>query len=80
MVNFEEKLIARWPASTFLIAGVVVGLLGYLPLQLYIMFGPRDGNPIGLGLLFISGIPLGAVIFVIGLIKLLVDYFMGRRN
>jgi hypothetical protein len=35
---------------------------GYLPLQLYIIFGPADGNPIGLGLLMVMGMMLGMMV------------------
>lgn len=80
MVDFEEKLINRWSASRFLIAGGVIAAVGYLPLQLYIVFGPRDGNPIGLGLLAIFAVPAGLVVFAIGLIKLAVSYFLSRRG
>ncbi|HEX5032768.1 MAG TPA: hypothetical protein VFX78_15085, partial [Candidatus Eisenbacteria bacterium] len=62
MIDFEARLIKRWSAARFLIAGIVIAAVGYLPLQLYILFGPRDGNPIGLGLLAIFAIPAGAVV------------------
>jgi hypothetical protein len=78
MIDLEEKLISRWSARTFLIAGAVIVAIGYLPLEMYILLGPRDGNPIGLGLLFITATPLGLLIFVIGLIKLIVRYFLDR--
>lgn len=80
MIDLEEKLISCWSARTFLIAGAVIAAIGYLPLEMYILFGPRDGNPIGLGLLFITAAPLGLMIFVIGLIKLIVRYFLDRGN
>lgn len=63
MSDLEERLLTRWSASGFLIAGVVIAGLGYLPLQLYIVFGPRDGNPIGLGLLAIVAVPAGLLVF-----------------
>lgn len=80
MIDLEEKLISRWSARTFLIAGALIAAVGYLPLGMYILFGPRDGNPIGLGLLFITATLLGLMIFVIGLIKLIVRYFLDRGN
>lgn len=55
--------------SRFVIWGLGVAVLGYLPLQLYIVFGPRDGNPIGLGLLAVLGFGLGLPLIAIGLIK-----------
>ena len=38
------------------------------PLLLYIVFGPADGNPIGLGLLMVAGVPTGLILLVIGLV------------
>ncbi|MFZ6771855.1 hypothetical protein ACO0LB_03975 [Undibacterium sp. SXout7W] len=66
----------RWPLSRFLIVGVVIAVAGYLPLQCYIIFGPRDGNPIGLGLLAVIGILLGMIVFSIGVIKRVIRYFL----
>jgi hypothetical protein len=80
MRNLEERWVTRRSASTWLIAGVVIAAIGYLPLQLYILLGPSDGNPIGLGLLAVFAVPAGVVVFVIGLIKLVVRYFLGRTD
>ncbi|HEX5132863.1 MAG TPA: hypothetical protein VFX92_10280, partial [Candidatus Krumholzibacteria bacterium] len=60
--------------------GIVIAAVGYLPLQLYILFGPRDGNPIGLGLLAIFAIPAGAVVTGVGLVKLVVSHFLNRKD
>ena len=80
MSQLEERLLARWSATHFLVAGAVIAGLGYLPLQLYILFGPADGNPIGLGLLAVVAVPLGALVVAIGLLKLLVGWFIGRQD
>jgi len=48
--------------------GVWVLALSAAPLLLYIVFGPKDGNPIGLGLLLFFGAPIGFILMVIGLI------------
>jgi hypothetical protein len=52
-----------------------LGLLvvGVGPLQLYIMFGPADGNPIGLGLLAFFCVPVAILGIGVGLVKLLKD-------
>jgi hypothetical protein len=39
--------------------GVGILALGTGPLLLYVVFGPKDGNPIGLGLLFFFSFPFG---------------------
>ena len=46
-------------------AALMAGSLA--PLLLYMIFGPKDGNPIGLGLLMVFGVPLGLLILIIGL-------------
>ena len=48
--------------------GVSVLGLSIAPLLLYVIFGPKDGNPIGLGLLFFFGAPVGFVLIVVGLV------------
>ena len=47
--------------------GVVLMAGSVTPLLLYVIFGPKDGNPIGLGLLMFFGVPLGLLILIIGL-------------
>jgi hypothetical protein len=49
-------------------AGAVVAGLSLAPLVLYVIFGPKDGNPIGLGLLMFFGVPIGVLLFVVGFI------------
>jgi hypothetical protein len=52
----------RWPTRV----GLVLLVLGTGPLLLYIAFGPRDGNPIGLGLLFFFSFPAAAILLLWG--------------
>src|SRR4051794_24094676 len=47
--------------------GVAVAVASLAPLLFYIVFGPKDGNPIGLGLLFFFGTPVGVVLALVGL-------------
>jgi hypothetical protein len=78
MSHMEEAIIRRFSGAKIFIASLVLGLVCYSPLQLYIWFGPRDGNPIGLGLLAVAGVPISALGMVIGLIMLLVGQFARR--
>jgi hypothetical protein len=80
MIDSEERPDTHRSASRFLVVGAVMVGIGYLPLQLYILFGPRDGNPIGLGLLAVLAIPAGLAVFAIGLIRLAIRYFQSRRG
>ena len=51
--------------------GFIIAAVGALPLLLYAAVGPADGNPVGLGLLFITATPLGLLVLAIGLIRAL---------
>jgi hypothetical protein len=79
MSRIEEGLLSRWTGSQIIAGSAVLGLISYLPLQLYVWFGPADGNPIGLGLLAVLGLPVAALCMLIGLVKVLVQY-LGRRG
>ena len=76
MIDSEERSMTHWSISRFLFTGVVIAVIGYLPLQLYIVFGPRDGNPIGLGLFAVVAILAGLLVVASGFIKLAVHYFL----
>ncbi|NGY05200.1 hypothetical protein [Solimonas terrae] len=49
--------------------GAVIAALGTAPLLLYIIFGPSDGNPIGLGLLAWASWLVGGVVIVVALLR-----------
>lgn len=55
-------------------------LITMLPLLLYAVFGPSDGNPIGLGLLFVAGLALSMLGFLIGVIWLIGAQFLKDRR
>ncbi len=67
-----------WPFSHFLKLGLVLAAVGYIPLQLYIIFGPPDGNPIGLGLLFVVGVFAGLSVIGVGAIAMLWQFLRDR--
>ena len=69
MIDLEHGLLKRWTAAAFLKAGLALMAVGFLPILLYAMFGPADGNPIGLGLLMAVLVPVGFLLFGIGLLK-----------
>jgi len=54
-------------------ASVGVGVAGALPLAVYRLVGPADGNPIGLGLLFVLGALAAKVGVGLGLVELLIE-------
>jgi hypothetical protein len=69
MIDLEHRLLKRWTAAAFLKTGLALMAVGFLPILLYAMFGPADGNPIGLGLLMAVLVPIGFLLFGIGLLK-----------
>lgn len=75
MSHWEEKLLERCSGRRILIGSLIFGAVGVAPLLLYIIFGPADGNPIGLGLLAMASLPLAAFGVLIGLVKLVVEFF-----
>ena len=48
--------------------GLLMALLCLLPMGLYSLFGPEDGNPLGLGLLMVIGFPLFSLVSFIGML------------
>ena len=69
MIDLEHKLLKRWTAAAFLKTGMALMAIGFLPLMLYAIFGPPDGNPIGLALLMAVLVPVGFLLAGIGLLK-----------
>lgn len=77
MSRIEEALTRR---SGFKImkASAVLGLVGVGPILLYALLGPKDGNPIGLGLLAFFTAPVATVGLVVGAITALVQSLTSR--
>lgn len=78
MTSHDDAPYTRWPFSRFLKISLILAAIGYLPLELYIRFGPSDGNPVGLGLLFVVGLFAGFAVLVVGLITYAIQYFRER--
>ena len=55
--------------SKILWLGLILMIGSVAPLLLYIIFGPKDGNPIGLGLLMFFGFPTGLIVFIVGVVR-----------
>lgn len=79
-MNLEEALLRRWSGAKIFTVSAALGAAGVLPLLLYIAFGPRDGNPIGLGLLAVVAVPVAAAGMFVGLVKFLVERFTRKAN
>ena len=66
-------------AKKIILVSLIIGLICYTPLQLYIWFGPKDGNPIGLGLLFFVGVPAAAISLALGFLKLVIEILTDKK-
>ena len=80
MSHIEEALLRRFSGLKIVVWSIALGAACVLPLQLYILFGPADGNPIGLGLLAVAAVPIAGLGVVIGVIKCLVEYFARKEE
>lgn len=80
MSEIEEGLVRQWSGTRIMIGSLLLGLLGFMPLQLYIWFGPSDGNPIGLGHPAMLACPLDALGVAVGFAKLLVELVQRARK
>jgi hypothetical protein len=75
MSGIEAAAVRRWSGAGIALGSLALGIAAVLPLLLYIAFGPKDGNPIGLGLLAVAGVPIAAVGIFVGVVKMLVERF-----
>jgi hypothetical protein len=80
MIDVEASLLRRWKGLRIVAASLGLGLTGMLPLLAYVAFGPKDGNPIGLGLLAVVAVPIATIGVVVGLIRFVVEVFLRKRQ
>jgi hypothetical protein len=66
-------MVTRWPGVTIMKASALLGLAGIAPLLLYVLLGPKDGNPIGLGLLAFVTLPAATIGLAVGAVAALVE-------
>ena len=78
MVNLEERLVSGITGGRIIKWTLVGGACGIGPLLLYVLLGPADGNPVGLGLLAIVTVPLVIAGLAVGMVKLLVELITGQ--
>ena len=60
--------------------GAWIFAVGTVPLLIYVLVGPKDGNPIGLGLLMCLSWLVGGVLVTWGVIGALVAHFNSNRS
>ena len=79
MSDLEEAIVRRVSGSKILLWSLGILVAGVSPLLLYIVLGPVNGNPIGLGLLAVVAVLLGCIGAAVGIVKVLVEYFTRAR-
>ena len=62
-----------------LLGSLTAGAVGIAPLLLYILLGPADGNPIGLGLLAVFAAAIAIVGGLIGAVTIAIEYLQRMR-
>jgi hypothetical protein len=80
MIDVEASLLRRWKGLRTVAVSLGLGLIGVLPLLVYVAFGPKDGNPIGLGLLAVVAVLIATIGVVVGLIWFVVEVFRRKRH
>jgi hypothetical protein len=80
VTDLEGSLLRRWNGWRVGAVSLGLGLSGVLPLLAYIAFGPKDGNPIGLGLSALFTLPVATIGVLVGLIRLVVRVFVRERH
>ena len=58
-----------------LMRSLLVGALGVVPLLVYMLLGPKDGNPIGLGLLAALAVAVSGIGMLIGAVIAAMEFF-----
>lgn len=58
-------------------SSLAFGVLGAIPLLLYVAFGPIDGSPVGLGMLAMGSVLLAQLGLMAGLVRLSWELFTG---
>lgn len=80
MPLIAQFLRRPWTGAKIMLLSLAIGVAGVLPLLLYAVLGPEDGNPIGLGLLMVAAVPVAGLGLVIGFIRLVIEQFTSRRR
>ena len=71
----QQPAAKRGVGLRILKTSLIAGAIGVAPLLLYILLGPKDGNPIGLGLLAMLAVPVAVIGGVIGVVTIAVEFF-----
>ena len=71
----QQPAVKRPVGRRILLTSLAAGAVGVTPLLFYILLGPKDGNPIGLGLLAMLAVPVAVIGGVIGVVTMAVEFF-----
>lgn len=67
-------------ARRMFIGGICIALVGWLPLQWEIWFGPKDANPVGFGILAFLLPPSGLILAGTGLVYGIIALLLARKR
>lgn len=79
-MSWERKILETWSGGKILALGAGLAVVGVFPFLLYIAFGPKGGNPIGLALLALGAAPFSLAAILVGLIKMGMERFGGPKT
>lgn len=80
MIRLQTSMLRRSKGMRVVALSLGIGLIGALPLLAYVAFGPKDGNPMGLGLLAAVAVPIATIGVFAGLVTHLVEALLRRRH
>ena len=79
MSHAEAAMLDRWTGRRIITRSLQLAMVGVTPLLLYVVLGPADGNPIGLGLLAAVAVLVAKIGVLVGLLRLFGEH-MARRG
>lgn len=79
-MNTSSTWLKQSKGKKIVLWSVLLGVIGIAPLGLYIIFGPKDGNPIGLGLLAMLATPASIISAGLGSILMIVEFFTRKKE
>lgn len=80
LTRIKQPQAKRGLGLRILLASLTAGAVGIAPLLLYILLGPADGNPIGLGLLAVLASAIGIIGGLIGAVTICIGYLQRTRS
>ena len=78
--RIQPSLAKRGLGLKILLTSLIIGAVGVAPLLLYALLGPKNGNPIGLGLLAMLAVGVAGIGLLIGAVTAAVEFFIRPKR